>query len=173
MHFLLGKERANIRIFVYIFTYVCINAYWRTTQENNKSSFLQLGVWCHGYRDWSETFYYIILIFKLYENVTFFNVQDWYPKCGLISFSSFLAQVVNDLTQNLFFENPALWELLFHSIHDAVLGSQLREALAEQEALTPPPQEDTEPNATPEAWGTQPGMGMSFSWNYSFTHFKY
>ncbi|KAM5303176.1 prestin isoform 2-T3 [Glossophaga mutica] len=61
------------------------------------------------------------------------------------------AQVVNDLTQNLFFENPALWELLFHSIHDAVLGSQLREALAEQEALTPPPQEDTEPNATPEA----------------------
>ncbi|XP_036102145.1 prestin isoform X2 [Molossus molossus] len=61
------------------------------------------------------------------------------------------AQVVNDLTQNRFFENPALKELLFHSIHDAVLGSQLREALAEQEALTPPPQEDSEPNATPEA----------------------
>ncbi|XP_023604161.1 prestin isoform X2 [Myotis yumanensis] len=58
------------------------------------------------------------------------------------------AQVVNDLTSNFFFENPALKELLFHSIHDAVLGSQLREALAEQEALTPPPQEDAEPNAT-------------------------
>ncbi|XP_054581987.1 prestin isoform X2 [Eptesicus fuscus] len=57
-------------------------------------------------------------------------------------------QVVNDLTSNYFFENPALKELLFHSIHDAVLGSQLREALAEQEALTPPPQEDAEPNAT-------------------------
>ncbi|XP_064230794.1 prestin isoform X2 [Aotus nancymaae] len=59
------------------------------------------------------------------------------------------AQVVNDLTRNRFFENPALWELLFHSIHDAVLGSQLREALAEQEASAPPPQEDLEPNATP------------------------
>uniref|UniRef100_A0A7N5P0D0 Solute carrier family 26 member 5 n=1 Tax=Ailuropoda melanoleuca TaxID=9646 RepID=A0A7N5P0D0_AILME len=59
------------------------------------------------------------------------------------------AQVVNDLTQNRFFENPALKELLFHSIHDAVLGSQLREALAEQEASAPPPQEDSEPNATP------------------------
>ncbi|XP_011783135.1 PREDICTED: prestin isoform X2 [Colobus angolensis palliatus] len=64
------------------------------------------------------------------------------------------AQVVNDLTRNRFFENPALWELLFHSIHDAVLGSQRREALAEQEASAPPPQEDLEPNATsatPEA----------------------
>uniref|UniRef100_A0A673V364 Solute carrier family 26 member 5 n=1 Tax=Suricata suricatta TaxID=37032 RepID=A0A673V364_SURSU len=61
------------------------------------------------------------------------------------------AQVVNDLTQNRFFENPALKELLFHSIHDAVLGSQLREALAEQEASALPPQEDSEPNATPEA----------------------
>nr|XP_044625441.1 prestin isoform X2 [Equus asinus] len=61
------------------------------------------------------------------------------------------AQVVNDLTQNRFFENPALKELLFHSIHDAVLGSQVREALAEQEASAPPPQEDSEPNATPEA----------------------
>ncbi|XP_054093830.1 prestin isoform X1 [Callithrix jacchus] len=59
------------------------------------------------------------------------------------------AQVVNDLTRNRFFENPALWELLFHSIHDAVLGSQLREALAEQEASAPPLQEDLEPNATP------------------------
>ncbi|XP_010375927.1 prestin isoform X2 [Rhinopithecus roxellana] len=59
------------------------------------------------------------------------------------------AQVVNDLTRNRFFENPALWELLFHSIHDAVLGSQRREALAEQEASAPPPQEDLEPNATP------------------------
>uniref|UniRef100_A0A2I2Z3F4 Solute carrier family 26 member 5 n=1 Tax=Gorilla gorilla gorilla TaxID=9595 RepID=A0A2I2Z3F4_GORGO len=59
------------------------------------------------------------------------------------------AQVVNDLTRNRFFENPALWELLFHSIHDAVLGSQLREALAEQEASAPPSQEDLEPNATP------------------------
>uniref|UniRef100_A0A8C0NHW3 Solute carrier family 26 member 5 n=1 Tax=Canis lupus familiaris TaxID=9615 RepID=A0A8C0NHW3_CANLF len=59
------------------------------------------------------------------------------------------AQVVNDLTQNRFFENPALKELLFHSIHDAVLGSQLREALAEQEASALPPQEDSEPNATP------------------------
>lgn len=57
---------------------------------------------------------------------------------------------MNDLTQNQFFENPALLELLFHSIHDAVLGSQVREALAEQEALAPPPQEDSEPNATPE-----------------------
>nr|3LLO_A Chain A, Prestin [Rattus norvegicus]5EUS_A Chain A, Prestin,Rat prestin STAS domain [Rattus norvegicus]5EUU_A Chain A, Prestin,Prestin [Rattus norvegicus]5EUW_A Chain A, Prestin,Prestin [Rattus norvegicus]5EUX_A Chain A, Prestin,Prestin [Rattus norvegicus] len=38
------------------------------------------------------------------------------------------AQVVNDLTSNRFFENPALKELLFHSIHDAVLGSQVREA---------------------------------------------
>uniref|UniRef100_A0A8C9MAD5 Solute carrier family 26 member 5 n=1 Tax=Panthera tigris altaica TaxID=74533 RepID=A0A8C9MAD5_PANTA len=61
------------------------------------------------------------------------------------------AQVVNDLTQNRFFENPALKELLFYSIHDAVLGSQLREALAEQEATAAPPQEDSEPNATPEA----------------------
>uniref|UniRef100_A0A2K6UH17 Solute carrier family 26 member 5 n=1 Tax=Saimiri boliviensis boliviensis TaxID=39432 RepID=A0A2K6UH17_SAIBB len=59
------------------------------------------------------------------------------------------AQVVNDLTRNRFFENPALWELLFHSIHDAVLGSQLREALAEQEASAPAPQEDLELNATP------------------------
>ncbi|XP_055139497.1 prestin isoform X2 [Symphalangus syndactylus] len=59
------------------------------------------------------------------------------------------AQVVNDLTRNRFFENPALWELLFHSIHDAVLGSQLREALAEQETSAPPSQEDLEPNATP------------------------
>ncbi|XP_077014819.1 prestin isoform X2 [Tamandua tetradactyla] len=61
------------------------------------------------------------------------------------------AQVVNDLTRNRFFENPALLELLFHSIHDAVLGSQVREALAEQEASVLPPQEDSEPNATPEA----------------------
>uniref|UniRef100_A0A2K6LU28 Solute carrier family 26 member 5 n=1 Tax=Rhinopithecus bieti TaxID=61621 RepID=A0A2K6LU28_RHIBE len=60
-----------------------------------------------------------------------------------------VSQVVNDLTRNRFFENPALWELLFHSIHDAVLGSQRREALAEQEASAPPPQEDLEPNATP------------------------
>ena len=58
---------------------------------------------------------------------------------------------MNDLTQNRFFENPALKELLFYSIHDAVLGSQLREALAEQEATAAPPQEDSEPNATPEA----------------------
>ncbi|XP_052028360.1 prestin isoform X2 [Apodemus sylvaticus] len=58
-------------------------------------------------------------------------------------------QVVNDLTRNRFFENPALKELLFHSIHDAVLGSQAREAMAEQEATVPPPQEDMEPNATP------------------------
>uniref|UniRef100_G3TPJ4 Solute carrier family 26 member 5 n=1 Tax=Loxodonta africana TaxID=9785 RepID=G3TPJ4_LOXAF len=34
------------------------------------------------------------------------------------------AQVVNDLSRNRFFENPALKDLLFHSIHDAVLGSQ-------------------------------------------------
>ncbi|XP_044776193.1 prestin isoform X2 [Neomonachus schauinslandi] len=61
------------------------------------------------------------------------------------------AQVVNDLTQNRFFENPAWKELLFHSIHDAVLGSQLREALAGQDASALPPQEDSEPNATPEA----------------------
>ncbi|XP_012505749.1 PREDICTED: prestin [Propithecus coquereli] len=59
------------------------------------------------------------------------------------------SQVVNDLTRNRFFENPALWELLFHSIHDAVLGSQAREALAEQEASALPPQDDLEPNATP------------------------
>ncbi|GAB1289440.1 Prestin [Apodemus speciosus] len=58
-------------------------------------------------------------------------------------------QVVNDLTRNNFFENPALKELLFHSIHDAVLGSQFREAMAEQETTVPPPQEDMEPNATP------------------------
>lgn len=64
---------------------------------------------------------------------------------------SFIAQVVNDLTRNRFFENPALLELLFHSIHDAVLGSQAREALAEQEGSAVPPQEDSEPNATPEA----------------------
>ncbi|XP_075413775.1 prestin isoform X3 [Tenrec ecaudatus] len=61
------------------------------------------------------------------------------------------AQVVNDLTRNNFFENPALLDLLFYSIHDAVLGSQAREALAEQEATALPPQEDSEPNATPEA----------------------
>ncbi|KAB1276031.1 Prestin [Camelus dromedarius] len=60
------------------------------------------------------------------------------------------AQVVNDLSRNRFFENPALLELLFHSIHDAVLGSQAREALAEQEALAAPPPEDNEPNTTPE-----------------------
>ncbi|XP_040827316.1 prestin isoform X1 [Ochotona curzoniae] len=59
------------------------------------------------------------------------------------------AQVVTDLTQNRFFENPALRELLFYSIHDAVLSSQVREALAAQEALAAPPQEDMEPNATP------------------------
>uniref|UniRef100_G3U0F9 Solute carrier family 26 member 5 n=1 Tax=Loxodonta africana TaxID=9785 RepID=G3U0F9_LOXAF len=59
------------------------------------------------------------------------------------------AQVVNDLSRNRFFENPALKDLLFHSIHDAVLGSQAREALAEQEASALPPQEDSEPNATP------------------------
>lgn len=64
------------------------------------------------------------------------------------SFLLFTVQVVNDLTTNRFFENPALLELLFHSIHDAVLGSQVREALAEQEASIPP-QEDLEPNATP------------------------
>lgn len=58
---------------------------------------------------------------------------------------------MNDLTQNQFFENPALRELLFHSIHDAVLGSHVREALAEQEASAPATQEDMEPNATPEA----------------------
>ncbi|XP_040116714.1 prestin isoform X2 [Oryx dammah] len=61
------------------------------------------------------------------------------------------AQVVNDLTRNRFFENPALQQLLFYSIHDAVLGSQAREALAEQEGSAVPPQEDSEPNATPEA----------------------
>ncbi|XP_045420229.1 prestin isoform X2 [Lemur catta] len=61
------------------------------------------------------------------------------------------AQVVNDLTRNRFFENPALWELLFHSIHDAVLGSQVREALAEQEASALPSQDDLELNATPAA----------------------
>ncbi|XP_040591129.1 prestin isoform X1 [Mesocricetus auratus] len=62
-------------------------------------------------------------------------------------------QVVNDLTRNRFFENPTLKELLFHSIHDAVLGSQVREAMAEQETSAPPPQDDMEPNATatPEA----------------------
>uniref|UniRef100_H0WYW6 Solute carrier family 26 member 5 n=1 Tax=Otolemur garnettii TaxID=30611 RepID=H0WYW6_OTOGA len=64
-------------------------------------------------------------------------------------FYIYIAQVVNDLTRNRFFENPALWELLFHSIHDAVLGSQLREALAEQEASALPLQDDLEPNATP------------------------
>ncbi|KAH0513674.1 Prestin [Microtus ochrogaster] len=58
-------------------------------------------------------------------------------------------QVVNDLTRNRFFENPALKELLFHSIHDAVLGSQVREALAERETSAPTPQDDMEPNATP------------------------
>lgn len=56
---------------------------------------------------------------------------------------------MNDLTRNNFFENPALKELLFHSIHDAVLGSQVREAMAEQEATASLPQEDMEPNATP------------------------
>lgn len=56
---------------------------------------------------------------------------------------------MTDLTQNRFFENPALRELLFYSIHDAVLSSQVREALAAQEALAAPPQEDMEPNATP------------------------
>uniref|UniRef100_A0A8C5LM75 Solute carrier family 26, member 5 n=1 Tax=Jaculus jaculus TaxID=51337 RepID=A0A8C5LM75_JACJA len=70
-------------------------------------------------------------------------------KCETIFFSSFIAQVVNDLTRNRFFENPALKELLFHSIHDAVLGSQVREALAKQETSAPPSQEDLEPNATP------------------------
>ncbi|ERE86993.1 prestin isoform X5 [Cricetulus griseus] len=58
-------------------------------------------------------------------------------------------QVVNDLTRNRFFENPALKELLFHSIHDAVLGSQVREAMAEQETSALSPQDDMEPNATP------------------------
>ncbi|KAK7834906.1 hypothetical protein U0070_022877, partial [Myodes glareolus] len=40
-------------------------------------------------------------------------------------------------------------ELLFHSIHDAVLGSQVREAMAERETSAPTPQDDMEPNATP------------------------
>uniref|UniRef100_A0A5F8GAK1 Solute carrier family 26 member 5 n=1 Tax=Monodelphis domestica TaxID=13616 RepID=A0A5F8GAK1_MONDO len=60
------------------------------------------------------------------------------------------AQVVNDLTRNRFFENPCVKELLFHSIHDAVLGAKVREALAQQEALAPPPEEDSEPIADPE-----------------------
>uniref|UniRef100_A0A4X2L142 Solute carrier family 26 member 5 n=1 Tax=Vombatus ursinus TaxID=29139 RepID=A0A4X2L142_VOMUR len=60
------------------------------------------------------------------------------------------AQVVNDLTQNRFFENPCVKELLFHSIHDAVLGAKVREALAQQEALAPPPEEDSEPIVDPE-----------------------
>ncbi|XP_028746753.1 prestin isoform X3 [Peromyscus leucopus] len=59
------------------------------------------------------------------------------------------AQVVNDLTRNRFFENPALKELLFYSIHDAVLGSQVREAMAERETSAPAPQDEMEPNATP------------------------
>lgn len=71
------------------------------------------------------------------------RVQTHFP------FLPVAAQVVNDLTRNRFFENPALKELLFYSIHDAVLGSQAREAMAEQEALAAPGQEDLEPNATP------------------------
>ncbi|XP_043823103.1 prestin [Dromiciops gliroides] len=59
-------------------------------------------------------------------------------------------QVVNDLTRNRFFENPCVKELLFHSIHDAVLGAKVREALAQQEALAPPPEEDSEPIVDPE-----------------------
>lgn len=62
----------------------------------------------------------------------------------------FLAQVVSDLSRNRFFENPALLDLLFHSIHDAVLGSLVREALEEKEAAAATPQEDSEPNATPD-----------------------
>ncbi|KAF6302104.1 solute carrier family 26 member 5 [Rhinolophus ferrumequinum] len=60
------------------------------------------------------------------------------------------AQVISDLTRNRFFENPALLDLLFHSIHDAVLGSLVREALEEKEAAAATPQEDSEPNATPD-----------------------
>uniref|UniRef100_A0A7N4V614 Solute carrier family 26 member 5 n=1 Tax=Sarcophilus harrisii TaxID=9305 RepID=A0A7N4V614_SARHA len=59
-------------------------------------------------------------------------------------------QVVNDLTRNRFFENPCVKELLFHSIHDAVLGAKVREALAQQEALAEPPEEDSEPIIDPE-----------------------
>ncbi|XP_044535659.1 prestin [Gracilinanus agilis] len=55
------------------------------------------------------------------------------------------AQVVSDLTRNMFFENPFVKELLFHSIHDAVLGAKVREALAQQETLATPPEEDSEP----------------------------
>lgn len=69
-------------------------------------------------------------------------------ECENVSFLC-IAQVVNDLTRNRFFENPALKELLFHSIHDAVLGSQVREAMAEQETSALSPQDDMEPNATP------------------------
>nr|XP_019600126.1 PREDICTED: prestin isoform X2 [Rhinolophus sinicus] len=60
------------------------------------------------------------------------------------------AQVISDLTRNRFFENPALLDLLYHSIHDAVLGSLVREALEEKEAAAATPQEDSEPNATPD-----------------------
>ncbi|XP_066897798.1 prestin isoform X4 [Kogia breviceps] len=83
---------------------------------------------------------------------TLSGIVKEYGDVGIyVYFAGCSAQVVDDFTRNQFFENPALLELLFHSIHDAVLGSQVREALAEQEATAVPPQEDSEPNATPEA----------------------
>ncbi|XP_038597097.1 prestin isoform X1 [Tachyglossus aculeatus] len=59
-------------------------------------------------------------------------------------------QVVDDLTRNKFFEKPSTKEMLFHSIYDAVLGCRVREALAQQAALAPPPQEATDQLDSPE-----------------------
>uniref|UniRef100_A0A6I8PPR1 Solute carrier family 26 member 5 n=1 Tax=Ornithorhynchus anatinus TaxID=9258 RepID=A0A6I8PPR1_ORNAN len=59
-------------------------------------------------------------------------------------------QVVEDLTRNKFFEKPSMKEMLFHSIYDAVLGCKVREALAQQAALAPPPQETTDQLDSPE-----------------------
>ncbi|OBS66012.1 hypothetical protein A6R68_05447, partial [Neotoma lepida] len=84
-----------------------------------------------------------------FTQVNFIDSVGVKTLAGIVKEYGDVAQVVNDLTRNRFFENPALKELLFHSIHDAVLGSQVREAMAERETSAPTPQDDMEPNATP------------------------
>lgn len=50
-----------------LYIYLHLHKYWKNALENNGSNHLRLGVWCHGDRNWSETFI-IILIFELYES---------------------------------------------------------------------------------------------------------
>lgn len=40
----LGEKRGEIRINVYIFTYIRLKKYWKNALENNESGHLRLGV---------------------------------------------------------------------------------------------------------------------------------